>query len=40
MELTLCAHEAMCGTSNALVIGSVSLLISPSIKDGMSPLRA
>jgi hypothetical protein len=37
---TLYARKVMFGTSNALVLGSVSLPISPSVKDGMSPLRA
>ncbi len=40
MESISYAHEAMLGTSNALVIGSVSLPISLSKKDGSSTLRA
>jgi hypothetical protein len=40
MESTSYARKVTFGTLNALVSGSVSLPISLSVKDGMSPLRA
>ncbi len=40
MESILYAHKVMLGTSSAPVIGSVSLPISLSVKDGSSTLRA